>query len=115
MSDEELDVLITERFKAYEAGIRLPDEFKGRFVGLVRRKRTLRCLGMLGLIGAMAIASVAIVNFTKPNLVRGDVQPALTAKVSPTNETVEVSYLMLLGYLRECFSRFRLSRRKEEE
>ena len=52
MSDDELDAAIAERFKAYEAGIRLPDEFKGRFIGSVRRKRTLRRLGLLGLIGA---------------------------------------------------------------
>ncbi len=115
MSDEELEAAIAERFKAYEAGIRLPDEFKGRFIGSLRRKRTLRRIWMLGLVCAMTIASVAIVNFTKTNVVRGDVQPALTAKASPTNETVEVSYLMLLGYLRECFSRSRPARRKEEE
>ena len=37
MSDEELDAAIAERFKAYEAGIRLPDGFKGRFVSSMRR------------------------------------------------------------------------------
>ena len=36
MSDEELDAVIAERLKAYEAGIRLPDEFKRRFVGFDR-------------------------------------------------------------------------------
>ena len=28
MSDEELDLIITKRFKAYEAGTHLPDDFK---------------------------------------------------------------------------------------
>jgi hypothetical protein len=115
MSDEELDAAIAERFKAYEAGTHLPDEFKGRFVSSMRRKRTVRRLWMLGLIGAMALASVAIVNLTKPAVVSSNVKPALMASTAPTNETVKVSYLMLLGYLRECFARSKSARRKEEE
>ena len=115
MSDEELDAAIAERLKAYEAVIRLPDEFKGRFVGSVRRKRTLRRLGMLGLIGTMAAVCVTIASFAKRDIARGNTRPALMARAVPTNETAQVSYLMLLGYLRECFSRSRPARRKEEE
>ena len=115
MSDEELDAAIAERFKAYEAGIRLPDAFKGRFVTSVRRKRTLRRLWMLGLIGIMAIACGVIVNVTKPAVASGDVKPALMVNTTSTNDTVEVSCWMLLGYLRECFIRSRSVRRKEEE
>ena len=115
MSDEELDAAIAERFKAYEAGIRLPDEFTGRLIGSLRRKRTLRRLGMLGLIGAMAAVCVAIASFAKRDIAYGDARPALMARTAPTNETVQVSYWMLLGYLRECFSRSRPMRRKEEE
>lgn len=115
MSDDELDAAIAERFKAYEAGIRLPDEFKGRFIGSVRRKRTLRRLGLLGLIGAMAAACVMIAGFAKRDLACGDTRPAMMVRTVPTNETEQVSYLMLLGYLRECFSRFKPARRKEEE
>ena len=115
MSDEELDSAIAERFKAYEAGIRLPDAFKGRFVSSVRRKRTLRRLWMLGLIGITAIACVVIVNFTKPAVVSGGVKPALMATSVPANETDKVSYLILLSYLRECFIRSKSARRKEEE
>jgi len=115
MSDDELDAAIAERFKAYEAGIRLPDEFKGRFIGSVRRKRTLRRLGLLGLIGAMAAVCVTIASFAKRDIAYGDTRPALMARTAPTNETVQVSYLMLLGYLRECFNRSRPARRKEEE
>ena len=42
-----------------------------------------------------------------PAVASGDVKPALMATTAPTNETVKVSYLMLLGYLRECFSLFK--------
>ncbi len=115
MSDDELDAAIAERFKAYEAGIRLPDEFKGRFIGSVRRKRTLRRLGLLGLIGAMAAVCVMIAGFAKRDLAYGDTRPAMMARTAPTNETVQVSYLILLSYLRECFIRSRSARRKEEE
>ena len=115
MSDEELDAAIAERLKAYEAVIRLPDEFKGRFVGSVRRKRTLRRLGMMGLIGTMAAVCVTIASFAKRDIARGNTRPALMARAVPTHETAQVSYLMLLGYLRECFSRSRPARRKEEE
>lgn len=115
MSDEELEAVIAERFKAYEAGTHLPDEFKGRFIGSVRRKRALRRIWMLGLICATAVASVIIVNFAKPNAIREDAKPVLMAHTAPTNETTIVSYWMLLGYLRECFSRSRSVRRKEEE
>ena len=115
MNDEELDAAIAERFKAYEAGTHLPDEFKGRFVSSMRRKRTLRRLWMLGLIGAMALASVVIVNLTKPAVVSSNVKPALMATTDPTNEMDKVSYLILLSYLRECFTRSRSARRKEEE
>ena len=115
MSDEELDAAIAERFKAYEAGIRLPDGFKGRFVSSMRRKHTVRRIWMLGLIGITAIACVVIVNVTKPAVASGDVKPALMATSVPTNETDKVSYLMLLSYLRECFTRSKSARRKEEE
>ena len=115
MSDDELDAAIAERFKSYEAGIRLPDEFKWRFIGSVRRKRTLRLLWMLGLIGAMVAVCVMIAGFAKRDLAYGDAHPALMARTAPTNATEQVSYLMLLGYLRECFSRSRPARRKEEE
>ena len=115
MSDEELDAAIAERFKAYEAGMHLPDGFKGRFVSSVRRKRTLRRLWMLGLISITAIACVVIVNFTKPAVASRDVKPALMANTTSTNDTGEVSCWMLLGYLRECFTRSRSVRRKEEE
>ena len=115
MNDEEVDMAIAERFKAYEAGIRLPDEFKGRFVSSMRRKRMLRRMWMIGLLCITAIASVFIVNFARSDTVRGDVKPALMAHAVPTNEVEAMSYWMLLGYLRECFSRSRSARRKEEE
>ena len=115
MNDEELDAAIAERFKAYEAGTHLPDEFKGRFVSSMRRKRTVRRIWMLGLIGITAIACVVIVNFTKPAVVSGGVKPALMATSVPANETDKVSYLILLSYLRECFIRSKSAHRKEEE
>ena len=115
MSDEELDTAIAERFKGYEAGIRLPDGFKGRFVSSIRRNRTVRRIWMFSLIGITAIACVVIVNFTKPAVASRDMKPALMAATAPTNESVRVSYLILLGYLRECFSRSRSARRKDEE
>ena len=105
MNDEELDAAIAERFKAYEAGMHLPDEFKGRFVSSMRRKRTVRRIWMFGLIGIMALACVVIVNFAKPAVASNDVKPTLMATTDPTNDTVKVSYLLLLGYLRECFTR----------
>ena len=111
MSDEDLDAAIAERFKAYEAGMHL----KGRFVSSMRRKRALRRIWMLGLICITAVASVVIVNFTKPAVTSGDVKPTLKAHTVPTNEVEAVSYWMLLGYLRECFSRSKSARRKEEE
>lgn len=115
MSDEELDTAIAERFKAYKAGVHLPGEFKGRFVSSIRRKRTVRRIWMFGLIGIMSLMCVAIMNFAKSAVASRDVKPALMAATAPTNETVKVSYLMLLGYLRECFTRPRSARRKEEE
>ena len=115
MSDEELDTAIAERFKAYEAGIRLPDGFKGRFVGSVRRKRTLRRVWTFGLLCAAAAVCATAVGLAKPVAVNDDSHPSLTAKAAGTNEATQVSYWMLLGYLRECFSRSRSARRKEEE
>jgi len=116
MRDEELDVIIAERFKAYEAGMHLPDEFKRRFVGSVRRKRTLWRAWMFGLLCITAAVCTLIVQFGKCDPVRNEVCPTLRANTAvPTNETSKVSCWMLLGYLRECFSRSRLSRRKEEE
>ena len=115
MSDEELDAAIAERFKAYEAMTRLPGEFKGRFIGSLRRKRKLRRLGMLGLIGAMVTVCLVIAGFGNRDAAHGNARTALMARTTHTNETVQVSYLMLFGYLRECFSRSRSPRRKEDE
>ena len=115
MSDEELDAAIAERFKAYEAGIRLPDGFKGRFVSSMRRKRTVRRIWMPGSIGITATACVVTVHFTKTAVASREVKPALMVNSTSTNDTVEVSCWMLLGYLRECFTRSRSARRKEEE
>ena len=116
MSDEELDVIITERFKAYEAGTHLPDEFKKRFVGSMRRKRMLWRAGALCLACVAAAICSALSLAMRSDTVRSDAQPALMANTAvPTNETSEVSCLMLLSFLRECFSRSRSSRRKEEE
>ena len=115
MNNEELDAAISERFRAYEAGIRLPDEFKRRFLGSVRRKRALRRAWMLAFVCATAAACAMIVHFSRGETARNAALPTLVAASTPTNETSEVSCLMLLGYLRECFSRTRSTRRKEEE
>ena len=114
MSDEELDVMIAERFKAYEAGIHLPDEFKKRFVGSVRRKRILWRAGALCLACVVAAVCIALSCAMRNDTVRSDAHPALMANTAvPTNETSEVSCLMLLSFLRECFRRSKSSRRKE--
>ena len=115
MNDEEFDEALAERFKAYESRVRLPDEFKSRFVGAMRRKRAVRQFWTVGLICATAVASAIIVNLGRDNNVRKETRPALIASSSTTNKTAEVSCWMLLGYLKECFSRTRTSRRKEEE
>ena len=115
MNDEELDAAIAERFRAYEAGVRLPCGFKCRFVGSVRRKRTMKRMGMLGMIGALAAVCVAIAGLARKDSGCDDAQPALTARAVPTNENTRVSCLMLLGYLHECLVRPRPARRKEEE
>ena len=70
---------------------------------------------MFGLVCAAAAAGTLIVGLAKPAAVNNDTRPALTARADGTNETEQVSYWVLLGYLRECFSRSRPSRRKEEE
>jgi hypothetical protein len=116
MSDEELDVIITERFKAYETGTHLPDEFKKRFVGSVRRKRMLWRAGALCLACVAAAVCIALSCAMRSDTVRSDASSALMANTAvPTNETSEVSCLMFLSFLRECFSRSKSSRRKEEE
>ena len=116
MNDKELDAAMAGRFKAYGEGIRLPDGFKGRFVGSVRRRRTLRrVVWSFGLLCAAAAVCATAVDLAKPVAVKDDTHPSLTAKAAGTNETTQVSYWVLLGYLRECFSRCRSSRRKEEE
>ena len=116
MSDEEMDVIISERFKAYEAGTHLSDEFKKRFVGSVRCKRMLWRAGALCLACVAAAVCIALSCAMRSDTIRSDAHPALMANTAvPTNETSEVSCLMLLSFLRECFSRSRSSRRKEEE
>ncbi len=115
MSDEEFDEALAERFRAYESRVRLSDEFKSRFVGTMRRKRAVRQFWTVGLICATAVASAVIVNLGRDNNVGKETRPALIASSSSTNQTSEVSCWILLGYLRECFSRSRSSRRKEEE
>lgn len=115
MSDAELDAAITACFKTYEEVIRLPVGFRGRFVGSVRRKRRMRRIWTLGLLCATAAACMTVLRLSRPVAENDHLRPSLTARTAGTNETTQVSYWVLLGYLRECFSRCRLSRRKEEE
>jgi len=116
MNDEELDAVMAERFKAYEAGIHLPDEFKRRFVGSVQCKRRLCRAGALCLLCVTVAVCIALSCAMRSNTERGDASPTLIANTAvTTNATSNVSCLMLLGYLRECFNRSRPSRRKEEE
>lgn len=115
MSDEELDAAIAERFKAYEAGIRLPGEFKDRFVGSVRRRRVWRRVWMLGLFCAMAAACGTIAHFGGDGAGRGHAVPAMSAASASTNETTKVSCLVLVGYLHEWLGRSKSPQRKEEE
>lgn len=115
MNDEELDRTIAERFRAYEAEVHLPGEFRERLVGSVRRRRALRRTWMLGLFLVSAATCVAIAHFGKGDSVRDKAIPSMMAASAPTNETAEASCLMLIGYLRGCFSRSETSRRKEEE
>ncbi len=115
MSDDELDAAIAERFKVYAEGIRLPGEFKGRFVGSVRRKRALRFGWSLGLICAAVAVCATGMSLSRPVGTDGDARPSLTASSAGAGKATRVSYWMLLGYLRECFSRCRSPRRKEEE
>ena len=115
MNDEEFDEALAERFKAYESRVRLPDEFKRRFVGSVRRKRILRRAGTLCFVCIAAAICIALSCATRSDAGRCDSRLALMAASPTTNETAEVSYLMLLGYLRECFTRSKSPRRKEEE
>lgn len=115
MNDEELDSAIAERFKVYEKGIRLPAGFKGRFIVSVRRKRILRRVWTLGSICAAAAVCAMLMSPGKTGSASYDGRPSLTARASGSDETARFSYLALLGYMHECFSRSRSSRRKEEE
>ena len=115
MSEAELDAAIAERFKVYEEEVRLPGEFQGRFIVFVRRKRMFRRIWTLGLICLTAAACVAVASVARPVVTNDNERTLLTAGAADTNEAPQVSYWVLLGYLRECISRCRSSRRKEDE
>ena len=115
MEKDDWDQMMSECFRAYEAEVRLSDAFKERFVGSIRRRRVLRRLRAFCLAGITVAAIIAIIGLGGGRPRRTDAQTTLIAASQHTNETVEVSGWMLLGYLRECVRRGRTARRREED
>lgn len=115
MNDDELDAVIAERFKAYGAGVRLPDGFKARFVRSVRRRRAWRRGLAFGLLAVAAVACAAVAFSGVRGAARGADQRAMMADASHGNDAGRLSCWMLIGYLRECCVRIKPARRRDEE
>lgn len=115
MENYDWDEMLSARFRAYEAQTRLPDGFKGRFVKSIRRGRMLRRLRVAALAGITVVAITAIIGLGGRRTKHDDTPKTFIVASQHTNETVEVSGWLLLGYLRECVRRHRTARRKDDE
>ena len=115
MENLDWDQMLSERLRTYESNTHLPDGFKARFVRSIRRSRMSRRLRCLCLAGITVIAIVALTSLGGNKTKCADTRRTEIAASQHTNETVEISGWLLLGYLRECVRRNRTARRKEDE
>ena len=115
MNDDELDAMLSARFRAYAEQTHLPNGVKERLIRSVRHARTWRRVKMLVLAGMLVVAGVALLGLGAGEEKPGDTQLALVPATPRTNDTIKATYWILLSYLQECFKRNKGAKRKEEE
>ena len=114
MNEKDLDDILAERLKSCVAAYGLPEGFAKRIKTSVRRsRRTLRLC--IVLVAALTV----VMGLTLGSLARAAAphDPGRCALVAERtgSPTEKVSGWMLLGFLRDCFKRGRIGKRKEED
>jgi hypothetical protein len=115
MNEEELERLLSSKMKSCVAGRCLPDGFADRMVSEMRRsKRRFRVRAVTA--GAVALALIStFAGFWADSPDRGSGETSLVAATHERDTKEKFSCWMLLGFFKECFTRGRTSKRKEED
>lgn len=116
MTEEEFDRQLAMRLGAYARTKQLPEDFAGRFVGTIRRRRRVRRAKLAVLVASLALVFLFVLGMTdRPSAAGSSSEPALVAATEPDGPTEQVSGLLVLGFIRDFIRRPRSARKKEDE
>lgn len=115
MTEEEFDLQLTRRIGAYAHTKRLPEDFAGRFVGTLRRRRRVRRAKLAVAVACLALAFLFVLGMTDRPSAAGASEPALVAVTTDHGPTERISGFLFLGFIRDFFRRPRAVRKKEDE
>lgn len=115
MTEEEFDLQLTRRIGAYAHTKRLPEDFAGRFVGTLRRRRRVRRAKLAVVVACLALAFLFVLGMTDRPSAAGAAEPALVAASAGHGPTERISGFLFLGFIRDFFRRPRAVRKKENE
>lgn len=115
MTEEEFDRQLARRLGAYARTKQLPEDFAGRFVGTLRRRRRVRRAKLAVLVASLALVFLFVLGMTDRPSAAGASAPALVAATAPDGPTEQVSGFLFLGFLRDFVRRPRAVRKKEDE
>ena len=100
MTEEEFDLQLTRRIGAYAHTKRLPEDFAGRFVGTLRRRRRVRRAKLAVAVACLALAFLFVLGMTDRPSAAGAAEPALVAATAGHGPTEQISGFLFLGFSR---------------
>lgn len=117
MTENELDFVLGERFKAYAGGQHLPDGLENRLLRSVRRRTLFFRIKLFGLVAVVVLATLGIIGIERPRPLVPYPESTLIASDTPGDDRNQSSVTgwMFLGCVREYFKRLRNGRRKEDD
>lgn len=112
MTDEELDSLIAGKFRDYRET--LPDAVRRRLANSIHRSHLAKRTAAIACVAALCAACCGtLLVFTRSSAQYSE-PPAMIAAQKDV-KPAKASYLVLLGYLKECFRQTRTPRKEEED
>lgn len=112
MTEDEFDACLVSRFGDCAGAAQLSAGFADRLVASAHRRRMRVRLSLCALL--LAVVGIVAVGYFAPPRTRPCGESVLVAKDGPKRGE-EATGIFFLGFIRECFRRARVSKKKEEE